>query len=288
MNKKIQLAVRTAITGVALTCFAGPSYAGTVDSAMRSFDSGTTSLVAGGTLTATNQTSTAHSYTGNPGLNYSAWGHAGRWYNFEVDSTVDTTINVTANNTANLSPAFTVYRTDGQWGGGTAQSLETGITGNTPHNFNGTGNIGDDGTIWMMQGGSISAFNLLTGLEETNNNSADSNAIATIAYANSGPTHDTTETNWGEDIHNGAHAKDGALTYTSGVSGSVGTGMAEITLADLATGWYTVYVGGADAAKLNAAFSVTVSAVPVPAAVYLFGSSLIGLLATRRKPSTTT
>ena len=40
--------------------------------------------------------------------------------------------------------------------------------------------------LWMQQGAA--------------GNTADSNAIATIAYANSGNTHHAAETNWGEHI----------------------------------------------------------------------------------------
>lgn len=270
MSIQIQKAVKSILFGAALTASASASYAGTVDSAMRSFDGGGNNIgAAGDTLTATAQSTSAHSYTDNIGLNYSAWGHAGRWYNFELTSAVSTKINVTADNTANWSPAFTVYRTNGEWGGGTATFTETGITGNTPHNFNGTGNIGDNGTLWMQDGA--------TG------NTADSNAIATLAYANSGITHHAMETNWAEHIHNGVHAKGGLFTYSSGMTGSVGAGTAEITLADLAAGWYTVYVGGADASKLNSPYTTTVSAVPIPTAVYLFGTGLIGLLSSRRK-----
>jgi hypothetical protein len=274
MSIQIQKAVKSVLFGAALTASAGAAYAGTVDSATRDFDGGFTSISApGDTLTATAQTTSAHSYTDNAGLNYSAWGHAGRWYNFEVASAVDTKITVTADNTANWAPAFTVYSTNGEWGGGTATFSETGIVGNTPHNFNGTGNIGDNGTLWMQEGG--------TG------NTADSNATSTLAYVNSGVTHHAGETNWGEHIHNGVHAKGGLLSYSSGMTGSVGTGTAEITLADLAAGWYTIYVGGADSTLANSPFTTTVSAVPVPAAVYLFGTGLIGLLSARRKTQST-
>jgi len=292
MNKTTQLSIKTAITGLALTFAASPTSAGTVDNAMRLFDNKATTLEAGGILSATIQSSTSHSYTDNPRLNHSAWGHAGRWYNFEVDvdtntgTGIDTTINVTANNKSDLSPAFTVYRTDGQWKGGTATKIETGITGNTPHNFNATGNIGDNGTIWMKQGGSITVYDFLLDKDVTVTNTADSNAIATLAYANSGQEHDTDVTNWGEEIFNGVYTRDGELTYSDGITGNVGMGTAEMTLINLKKGWYTIYVGGADAAKLNSKFSVTVSSVPVPTAVYLFGTGLLGLFSARRKSLT--
>ncbi|MCF6250521.1 MAG: hypothetical protein L3J75_04510 [Methylococcaceae bacterium] len=271
MSKQIQAAVKVALTGVILTASAGMAVAGTVDSSMRTFNGGGTSIGAmGDSLVATGQTTSAHSYTDNAQLNYSAWGHAGRWFNFEVTSNVDTQIKVTADNTANWSPAFTVYSTAGVWGGGTATFTEVGITGNTPHNFNATGNIGDNGTLWMQQGAA-------------GNNPAFSNAVATLGYANSGASHAAATTNWGEQVNSGVHAMAGELTFSSGMTGSIGAGTAELTFADLNTGWYTVYVGGADATKLNSPFSVRVSAVPVPAAAYLFGSGLIGLFAARRK-----
>ena len=270
MNKQIQKAVKTIIAGTVLATSANLAVAGTVDSSMRPFDGGLDSISAvGDSLIATGQSTSAHSYTDNPALNYSAWGHAGRWYNFETISTLDTKIKVTADNTADWSPAFTIYRTDGMWGGGTATFTETGIVGNTPHNFNATGNIGDNGTLWMQQG--------------RPENSADSNAIATLAYANAGQTHHAMETNWGEHVHTGVHAKDGLALYAVGMTGSVGTGTAEITLDDLQAGWYTIYVGGADRSLSNSPFSVEVNAVPVPAAAWLFGTGLIGLFTARRK-----
>ncbi len=270
MSKQIHLAVKTAMAGAILSTCVSAAYAGTVDSSIRSFNGGASSIgMVGDSLIATAQTTTAHSYTDNIALNYSSWGHAGRWYNFELTNSVNTNIKVYADVAANWAPAFTVYRTDGAWGGGTATFVESGIVGNTPHNFNGTGNIGDNGTLWMQQGAA--------------GNSADSNAIATLAYANSGQTHHAMETNWGEHIHHGVHAKSGLSTYSSGLTGSVDTGSAEITLADLSAGWYTIYVGGADKSLSNSPFTVEVNAVPVPAAAYLFGTGLVGLLSARRK-----
>lgn len=272
MNKQIQNAVRVALAGTVLSTCATIAVAGTVDSSMRAFDGGLNSIGSiGDSLIATSQSTTAHSFTDNPDLNYSAWGHAGRWYNFEASSTLDTKIKVTADNAADWSPAFTIYRTDGEWRGGTATFTETGIVGNTPHNFNATGNISDNGTLWMQQGAS--------------GNTADSNALATLAYANAGQTHHAGETNWGEHVHTGVHAKDGLSVYAAGMTGSVGTGTAEITLDDLAAGWYTVYVGGADRSLPNSPFSVEVSAVPIPAGAYLFGTGIIGLFTARRKLS---
>lgn len=271
MKNTLKVAIKSILAGAVFV--AGSASAGTVSSAVRAFDGGASSIGnVGDTLIATNQSTSAHSYTDNAALNYSAWGHAGRWYNFEVTSTVDTKIQVAADNAADWAPAFTVYRTDGVWGEGTATFTETGITGNTPHNFNATGNIGDNGTLWMQQGAA--------------GNTADSNALATLGYSNSGAMHHAGQTNWGEHIHTGFTAKDGAAIYTSGASGAVAQGYAEMTLSDLSTGWYTIYVGGADSTLSNSPYSVNVSAVPVPAAIYLFGSALVGVVAARRKAVT--
>lgn len=270
MSKQITLAVKSALAS-AILATSSAAVAGTVDSSTEPFNGGFNSIGAmGDSLIATEQAASAHSYTDNPDLKFSSWGHEGRWYNFEVTAAINTKINVVADNLVNWSPAFTVYRTEGEWGGGTATFVESTLIGNTPHNFNSTGDIGDPGTLWMQKGAA-------------GNNSSYSNAVATLAYANSGIAHGSTETNWGEDIQHGVNAKAGLLLYSDGMTGSVGMGTAEITLANLSKGWYTIYAGGADASKRGSTFSVEVSAVPIPAAAYLFGTGLIGLFAGRIK-----
>jgi hypothetical protein len=65
-------------------------------------------------------------------------------------------------------------------------------------------------------------------------------------------------------------------------------GYAELTLTDLAGGWYLVFVGGADGSLAGSNIDLNVSSVPVPAAAYLFGSALVGLFASSRRKLTVT
>jgi len=99
-------------------------------------------------------------------------------------------------------------------------------------------------------------------------------------------------------------AKGGAANMTSGVvsgySANASTS-ASLTLLDLAAGYYLIGLGGVCPDGLGAAecamsgstassstdFTFTVSAVPVPAAVWLFGSAIAGLgFSSRRKLTT--
>lgn len=146
--------VGIAISSVASTA----SAAGAVASSTRLFtgasgsgNAGAASIGVAGTLTGGDST-TANSYTDDIGLSYSAWGHAGRWYNFELTSDVTTTIRVDGT-TAGWAPGMTVYTSGAsQFDLGTADFFEVGnnVGSNTPHNFNGTGNIGDFGTGWTL------------------------------------------------------------------------------------------------------------------------------------------
>jgi hypothetical protein len=52
---------------------------------------------------------------------------------------------------------------------------------------------------------------------------------------------------------------------------------------NLAAGFYTVFVGGANAALTGSPINLNVAAVPVPGAVWLFGSALMGLIGAQRK-----
>jgi len=63
-----------------------------------------------------------------------------------------------------------------------------------------------------------------------------------------------------------------------------------MTLSDLATGWYAIFIGGTEGTDgVRSGFDLeisNVSAVPVPAAVYLFGTALVGLFASGRRKLT--
>lgn len=93
---------------------------------------------------------------------------------------------------------------------------------------------------------------------------------------------------------NNAAGFEDPLTFDFGtfIAGTPNFGVAGSSLADIllsATGVYTIAVGGADfgfAGPYQYDMSVSVAAVPVPAAVWLFATGLVGLVA-RSKRSTT-
>lgn len=300
MNKTIQSAVKTALAGAVMTA-ASSSVMAVGGVTPLAWDGGMMSnhiMKAGDSITATSGATSKNSYTDNPALSHSAWGHAGRWFTFMTHETADTTITVTADTAGAIAPAFTVWASGmNEFDGGTADFSEFGdnTSGNAPHDFNATGQLGSKGTNWMTA----------RSVSTTSPNEpsvTQGNLLETLGYANSGAEHigtkiiqvlnpDTQQledkevnvTDWGEQIHNGAHDISITDTYENGVTGSVAAGFAELELADLAAGWYVIFVGGADSTMAGGGFDVNVSSVPVPAAAYLFGTALFGLAATGRR-----
>lgn len=220
----------------------------------------------GGTISASGITASINAFADNPALGNAAWAHTGKWFTFMTHNALDTTITLVSQIAGGIAPGFTVWRTDGQFDGGTGSTGEVPNIGSgpqqTPHSFNQIGAAGNNGTKWMTDD-SISGGFSVNGILET------------VGYANSGDASGTTA--WGENLQIGAF--DGA----GNVSGTVGAGFASLTLNNLAGGWYAVYVGGADGARAGSPLSLTVSQVPVPGAVYLFGSALLGLIASGRR-----
>jgi len=233
---------------------------------------------AGQTISATGSTDQV-AFTGNSGLDMAAWGHKGTWYTF-MSHGYDTKISVTADDANALSPGFTVWRSTSEWTGGSANAGDGQSSSGTPtpHSFNQTGQIGDLGTLWMTDtaatmsdglGGSIANPNVGNGLVET------------LGYANSGPAQAIN--GWGNVVNTGVNDLSSG-SYNTGLTGTTGAGYAEMTLSDLSMGWYTIFIGGTEGTNnVRSTFSLNVSAVPVPAAVYLFGSALVGLFATGRR-----
>jgi len=300
MNNTIKFAIRTALAGAVITASSGAMAVGAIPLATWG-DDGNHLMNVGDSITATAGAISKNSYTDNPVLSNSAWGHAGRWYSFQTDNVADTTITVTADIIGNIAPAFTVWASgSSEFDGGTGDHTEFGDNtgGNAPHDFNATGQLGANGTNWMTAR-SVSTTS------PNDPSITQGNLLETLGYANSGAEHIGTKiiqvinpetqqledmevnvTDWGEQIHNGAHDISITDTYENGVTGSVAAGFAELELADLAAGWYVIFVGGADSSMSGGGFDVnvsTVSAVPVPAAVYLFGTALFGLAATGRR-----
>ncbi len=220
----------------------------------------TGSLSAGGSLTFSGA-GLANSYSDNPALNNSSWAHTGSWYTFQNQNAGDVSVSVSGD--ANFAPGFSVWASGGAEfdGGSNSTEVSTAAFG-TPHSFNSTGALGDNGTAWMADG---------TG----------GNMQETLGYAMTGPTHlnSTSPTGWGEDLVTGAHDVSTSNTYESGVAGSTSGNTASLSFDDLAAGWYTVYVGGTDSTLAGGAYDLNVvSAVPEAEtwAMLLAGLGLIG------------
>jgi len=279
MNTKIQSAIKVALTGTALSIASGSALA-----AGAVFPSGWDGggamsnhiMNSGDSISASNLAPSKNGYTDNPDLNNSAWAHAGNWYTFMTHEAATTTISVTADTIGQTAPAFSVWASGNTaFDGGTGLGFETGLSGdNSPHSFNATGQLGDFGTLWMTS--------------STVNASGAGNMLETLGYANSGAHHTNalSTSDWGEDSQQGAFDLSATNTYENGITGTVAAGSAELVLTDLQAGWYTIFISGADDSLSGGGMDLTVSsvsAVPVPAAAYLFGTALFGLVATGRR-----
>ncbi len=202
-------------------------------------------------------------YTTNPALNYSAWAHAGHWYSFE-NKLDGADVSITVTGTAGYVPGLSVWATGASaFDGGTTNfgdEISTAGWG-TPHSFNATGAQGDSGTLWMANG-------------------SGGNVLETLGYAIANPNvnYGSGVTGWGETILSGVHDVSLTNTFESGVSGSTGAQMVNLSFNDLASGWYTLYIGGTDANALNGGYDLVVSAVPEAEtwAMLLAGLGLIG------------
>ncbi|MBX3616175.1 FxDxF family PEP-CTERM protein [Nitrosomonas sp.] len=216
-------------------------------------------IVGPGETISVDESALKSAYSDNPSLNYSAWAHTGDWFVFQNTGLGDVT--VTVNGSSGFVPGVTVWATGANpFDGGTEGfGSEISLAGfGTPHSFNATGAMGDDGTLWMANG-------------------QGGNVLETLGYAVSGPSH-TTDTGWGESILNGAHDVSLTNTFENGIGGSVGAHTASLAFNDLAPGWYTVYVGGTDHTSAGGAYTLTVSAVPEAEtwAMLLAGLGLVG------------
>lgn len=208
-------------------------------------------------LTQAAANSDVQSYTSNPDLDSAAWGHLGSWWTFHTHMAKSTTI--TATGIGDIAPGFTVWRTDGLFDGGTGDAFEISTASKgVPHSFNQVGNPGDFGTIWMTDDSLSTAMPGQNGL-------AAQGILETIGYANDGPAQ--AQNGWGASI-----ASDGNRN-----------GIASLTFDSIMHGDYLIFVGGADGSLSGGTIDLAVSQVPVPGAVYLFGTAIFGLLASSRR-----
>lgn len=233
------------------------------DPAAAAWVGGDNILGAGETITNTAANSQKQGWTGNAALNYSAWGMQGSWLSFQLTDTATTTITANANAATN-APAFTLYKTVASWTGQTVGPDATVLASNGAiHKFSQVAQAGENGLVWATA------------------NNGSNGIVETLGYANSGNSY--AANSFGQAVNGGVNDISSDL-YEAGITGSVGAGFASLTLNNLASGWYTVFVSGANGALTGSAIDVSVSAVPVPGAVWLFGSALMGLVgASRRK-----
>lgn len=239
MNRKLRKALVTALGATAL---AGIS---THASAQSVLDLGA--------LTSTGLSSSGvvpkYAWDGTNGLggppNNNGWNHTTKWFSFTVGSPTAVDIKVTnSNNTAGFNPAFSLFQTAGAYNGANHSNHiwnQTGITGESAFMTAGSGN--DKVTDWL-------------------------------GYANSG------RTGW----TNGA----GTVIGTGSPGSSVVAGTSADLMLHLAAGQYLIGMGGScytdgtatacGAGTPNFSLAInSVSAVPIPAAVWLFGSALAGM-----------
>jgi hypothetical protein len=219
----------------------------------------------GDSAAASAQAGGSSSMSGNPALNGSAWAHTGSWWNIQLGALPELRIRVDAQNASEFAPGLAVWAIgDAVFDGGTTSfGNEISSAGfGTPHSFNATGALGNAGTLWMKQG-------------------QGGNATEALGYAIAGPSVAGVG-GWGETLANGAHDTRLSDDYVASVGGSVGSGFAELSLIDVAPGWYLIYVGGTDHALAGGLFDLDVRAVPEPGTIWMLVAG-VGALGVGRK-----
>lgn len=254
--------------------------------------SSTAGFVNAGVTNTVGANASSMGWTGNASLSYSAWGMQGSWGVFQVTSTTDVVIN--ADSISNL-PSFTLYRTNGNY----TSVSKTGVVSVNPFNGN---TVGADATA-NPANGAIHKFSQVAQAGDNglvwataNNNSPNPanngvGIVETLGYVNSATSNYTNS--FGAQVLRGAHDLSIDNLFEEGIAGSVWSDAngnhATMTIHHLAAGFYNIFIGGAqygsNPAPAGAPINLSVKTVPVPAAVWLFGSGLFGLFGASRKKS---
>lgn len=209
------------------------------------------------------------------------WVHTADWFKIQIGSNADIT-------------AGTTYDVN----------FDLAERGTTSPMITGGFSIWTSGSTAYVDGFGFHQYNQVMGKNDTTSNAGTSTANNNIGniidghdgwvgYAQNGVTFTNGD---GDVVANGGSANmtSGAISgYTADVSSS-----ASLTLNDLAAGYYLIGLGGAcpenlfDCNPLATGgvpardYTLTVSQVPVPAAVWLFGSAIAGLSFTSRRKNT--
>lgn len=239
----------------------------------------------GTTITATAFNGSNVGFTGNPGLSNNAWGMQGAFTNFYLP-TAAATVTIDARSSKLNFPAFSLFRTNVAYDGDTvATDTPLEVTGQI-HNFNSVGQA--------AQPGSASSIGIRWAI-------GTNGLVETLGYVSSSANNYTN--GYGGVINSGAYDVSIDNLYETGITGSIGlTGnpafastkrFADLVISNLQAGWYSIFVGGADitgvsgngiTVKVTASLQPGVTTVvPVPGAVWLFGSALLGVLGFGRK-----
>ncbi|MDD1620582.1 MAG: hypothetical protein LUQ11_03800 [Methylococcaceae bacterium] len=294
MSINIKVAIRTVLASAALSMASSGAYAAyAVTVNYHPWDGNDNVVGANETITASNQSHGAvyhgsDAWTDNRGWYNSADGHAVEWNTFQVTAAHQIVTIKDQVTSGQSSRAFTVWASNGPFDGGTLSALEVSSIGpdyfwNAPHSFNAVGQIGSPGTLWMAD----PSVAIIDPAFSPAVSEGGGNLLKTLAYVNAGNAHASSETGWGETINAGVNRVDTSGGYFDSVTGDYNAGMAELVFTNLSPGWYTVATGGAKSLEnsktMRHALSVSTSAVPLPGAVYLFGSALAGLAASARR-----
>jgi hypothetical protein len=250
-NKMLRKAVAAALAGAALTSFAQQASAAQTLVNLGNFT--------GSTLSHTS-TVPKYAWDGTNGLapppHNVGWNHTSDFFTFTISSPTDVVISMTSN-AGGLNSAFSVWSTAG---------------GYTAHGD------GSNHSYDQLSAGFESTFMTSTAVGQ-GSGALNDKVTGWVGYANSGPGFTAGH---GSVVYGGSPGA--SVTGGNAINGTT-QGNASLTLIGLAAGQYLIGLGGScytDGAATGcgtgvANYTVAVSAVPIPAAVWLLGSALVGM-----------